>query len=358
MLAALGDYKPPKPIEAVTAEVISELPLKGMSTEDQFPASFVPPAEIVEPAAPASERKAATTSTLATASLVVGISGLCCFPAGIVAVVLGILAIKEISESANAKTGKANAVAGIACGSLSLLLLLTSVLMSTAGTVPLKQQGASDQTAPTVDRIASTPMEQTSPVESAAMRDFEYVIVGEDTMLNYKRSLDVRLSKKVSERELRSLAYELKNSDPTTYERTFIGYYLPNMTIDEGSWATTHFNPNLDVRVLGFSIKQERAVREVQYDRSRQTLGTWLDETPGGWGTTMFRLNGQLYRENVYRDGSRGSVSELVSHTKGTQTVLFDKQRSDAGEFYWIDDQGNLQMWDSEGRIAVAFLLD
>ena len=62
--------------------------------------------------------------------------------------------------------------------------------------------------------------------------------------------LDIRLNREVQEDVLRSIAMELKSSDRKKYERTFMLYYLPGMEVDAGGWASTHFNPDLEVIIL------------------------------------------------------------------------------------------------------------
>jgi len=59
--------------------------------------------------------------------------------------------------------------------------------------------------------------------------DVAYSIIDSYTFLDYKRSLDVRLNKKVSEATLQTIALKLKAQDSRHYERTFICYYLPGM---------------------------------------------------------------------------------------------------------------------------------
>ena len=56
--------------------------------------------------------------------------------------------------------------------------------------------------------------------------DISYSVVDTDIIPSIKRSLDVRLNKKVSEDVLRAIALELKSNDSQTYDRTFIVYRL------------------------------------------------------------------------------------------------------------------------------------
>lgn len=64
-----------------------------------------------------------------------------------------------------------------------------------------------------------------------------------------KRSIVVRIAEPLSEADLSRVAIELKRREFRDFERTFIEYYLPDMKVGAGAWATTHFNPELEVRV-------------------------------------------------------------------------------------------------------------
>ncbi len=93
--------------------------------------------------------------------------------------------------------------------------------------------------------------------------DREFEVTRSETFLHYKRSLDVRLPRKVSETRLRAIAQELRARDSRTYDRTFICYYLPGMEIDRGAWATTHFiDGKLEVRINEFILKSNPATVE------------------------------------------------------------------------------------------------
>lgn len=185
-------------------------------------------------------------------------------------------------------------------------------------------------------------------------KDVTYTIIDENIVPGIKRSLDIRLNNKVSEKVLRSIAMKLRNADSNSYERTFIGYYLPGMEVNAGSWATTHFNPDLEVRILGLTVEQEQALTQEPEDASREIIGSWLDESPfAGNRITIFRKDGKLFMENTYKDGSSGT-KELVAR-KSPLGQRFDKVGdSTAGGFWILDSNGDLQLRDNEGWIATA----
>ena len=100
-------------------------------------------------------------------------------------------------------------------------------------------------------------------VVSAIPNDVTYAIIDSHTIGGIKRSLDIRLNRKVPEDVLRAIALKLRSMDPRQFDRTFISYYLEGMQVGAGAWATTHFNPALEVRILGLSIEdEERLTRE------------------------------------------------------------------------------------------------
>jgi len=188
----------------------------------------------------------------------------------------------------------------------------------------------------------------------ATPTDATYSIIDTDIMPGIKRSIDVRLNKKVSESTLRTIALRLKAQDSRSYERTFICYYLPGMEVDSGAWATTHFNPNLEVKIQGLTSEQENAFRQLPDDPSREVIGSWLDESPFiGSRVTIYRQNGKLFLENTYKDGSIGK-KEMVEKSSSKGRTFQKKEGSPAGEYYLIDRQGNLQLWDQEGWFSTA----
>lgn len=83
-----------------------------------------------------------------------------------------------------------------------------------------------------------------------------YRILKEDSFLTYKRSLDIEVQPAntglPTKLQLTELAKQLYSQyEGEKYDRVFICYYLPGMVLNSGAWATSHFNPDLEVRILG-----------------------------------------------------------------------------------------------------------
>ena len=151
-----------------------------------------------------------------------------------------------------------------------------------------------------------------------------YSVISDNIYRNAKRSIDVRLEQKVSEEALRAIAMKLKNIERVKYERTFIAYYLPDMKVGAGAWATSHFDPSLEVRILGLTAAEETTMTREAKSTSRDVVGIWMDDRPLiGATITIYRENAKLYLESKYKDGS-GSTVEMneTRSSSGTKLVV------------------------------------
>ena len=92
---------------------------------------------------------------------------------------------------------------------------------------------------------------------SCGTNEIQYTIINEEKFLNIKTSLDIRLEFEVNKETITKIANELRKDGRRNYQRVFINYYLPGMEVGKGAWALSHFNPNLEVQILGFTGKNE-----------------------------------------------------------------------------------------------------
>ena len=190
--------------------------------------------------------------------------------------------------------------------------------------------------------------------QTATPDDVSYSTINSSTMGRFKRSLDIRLNKRVSEGSLRAIALKLKALDWRTYDKTYIAYYLPGMVVNAGAWATTHFSPNLEVRILGLTPKQLDKILAEPLPANDEIIGSWLDDRPYvGFRITIFRKDGKLFVEQVAKDGSRGT-DELIE-TKAPQGRRFDEGGgSSFGDHWVLGSDGNLQFRDNDGLYYTA----
>ena len=175
-----------------------------------------------------------------------------------------------------------------------------------------------------------------------------YSIINDDKFQDYRRSLDIRLSKRVSKEELEKIAYELKRQDSTNYERTFIVYYLPGMKVNAGGWATSHFNPDLEIRILGTTIEEEKRLKESASNQvDGKVLGRWRDNSVFPCITTLLEKDGKVFMNRVYKDGSKGEY-EMVTR-KVRNKIQYKEKNSKTSDYLVIKSNGDLAHGDREG---------
>lgn len=211
--------------------------------------------------------------------------------------------------------------------------------------------GEGDETA----RQTSEPADTT--VASGGTRtplppDLNYEIIGEDAFQDDRRSLDVRLNRKVSEDVLETLAYRLREQTSRSFERTFIVYYLPNMQLDTGGWATSHFDPELDVEILGVSEEATSRVEKIRDQYGQNLIGIWENNQPGSAATfALFKRGNGFGLEQIFPDGSSRTLT--VREQPSEIGRRFRDPENTFGE-YWLLRQGNLQLHDPKGLVFTA----
>lgn len=95
---------------------------------------------------------------------------------------------------------------------------------------------------------------QTLP-EELPQKPEGFTIIQESQLHKIKKSIDIRLQKKISEQELTKIAKYLKASKCRGFERVFMVYYLPDMTPGSGAWATTHYlGESMSVKIMNWMV--------------------------------------------------------------------------------------------------------
>ena len=184
-------------------------------------------------------------------------------------------------------------------------------------------------------------------------------VVTDVTFSTVKRSLDVRLGRRFTESHLKEFAEFLRKLDSRQYQRTFIMFYLPEMKIDSGAWATAIYQPELQIRIIGSTKEQyDKLQVSAPSDVAEKRIGRWLDGRAGLDCKMELVMRGDLIQMRyTYKDGSNSAESvESVASTSGQRVTRVS--RKSRGEFYVINGEGDLEFWDAEGRFYVAKKMD
>jgi hypothetical protein len=180
-----------------------------------------------------------------------------------------------------------------------------------------------------------------------------YRIVKDHKRPNIKRSVDVRINQRLTVEQLESIAFQIKESDYNSYKRTFILYYLPGQVIDSGAWASTHFNPTLDIQIFELSLSEyENLIKSAIKIKKQYLIGQWYESL----GTlsrvvTLYKKGSKVIMHYQYKDGSKGNKEVTISPTNNG--LKFEETKGNSfGEFYLINKDKYLESWDSDGIIG------
>lgn len=185
------------------------------------------------------------------------------------------------------------------------------------------------------------------------IRAWSYEITSDTSLHHYKRTVEVRISERVSESELRDLGEEILNTASRRYDRTFITYYLTSMKVGSGAWATTHCDPDMKVAICGTTSDQKKTLIAESQKRNagRDMIGTWRIEAPYVSRTiALFREDGKIERERIWKDGSSSIVE--MSETKTKLGMRYQEKDADgSSDYYIINKKKDLELCDSYGLV-------
>jgi hypothetical protein len=169
-----------------------------------------------------------------------------------------------------------------------------------------------------------------------------------------KCNINVELSEKISKEELTSIAKKLRKTR-MSYDKLWIFYNLPGMTVGTGAWATTHFTPNLEVEILGTTSETEKKMNSVKVDG--KMIGKWQDARPYSeclW--ILYEKNKKIFLKRTFSDGSSGEDEYIKKQFKGK--VRYELKQNPEKVYYLLEDNGNLSMWGQNGKFGDALKTD
>lgn len=181
-----------------------------------------------------------------------------------------------------------------------------------------------------------------------------YSVNSDEELPPYKRTVEVTLYERINEETLEQIGRAIKADGQRNVERTFIGYRLEQQDPNTAYWATTHYNPELSVRVSGLTADQYDTY--LNYDLSQDydnVLGSWLVERGTNAVIVAFEKDGQIHIDNFYPgEGAFGHAYERQELENGGQRL--QQADDEFGEYFVITADGDLQFWSDNGNYYTA----
>ncbi len=190
-----------------------------------------------------------------------------------------------------------------------------------------------------------------TPTEAAAptTRDIAIAILEEEVHPPHKRVLMIQLDRKLTEPQLRIVAQQLRDGDSVSYNNTFISYRLPG-TEAPSVWATSHFTPELSIVFNGMTIEEEASAR-ASTTPDGEVVGQWMNASVLGGKLTIVRTADGV--ELVTQFSPESSHAEKLVERPSRDGPRFYR-KSNPDEYYRVDGQGGLQVWDPDGLFMTS----
>lgn len=174
-----------------------------------------------------------------------------------------------------------------------------------------------------------------------------YSIISDESMGSIKRSVDVRLPDRVTVEVLEQYADQIYRKG---YDRTFITYYLSGMETGGGAWATSHYDPNLEVKIHGATIDEAGKLNNLSVQgEGREVIGSWMVSGILSRRIDIYEESGECFMSITYKDGS-SSVKEIVQSRRG-RFQCYTEQGNRHGEYYLVNSRGQIEVRDEIGVI-------
>lgn len=177
----------------------------------------------------------------------------------------------------------------------------------------------------------------------------EYKIVNEtpNEALN-KNNIDIELPSKTTREGLTVIANEIRSSR-TKYNKLWIFYYLPGMAHGSGAWATTHFEPELSVNILGSTIEQSKQQKQLVDSIEGAIVGKWNEEQATSSSYILLNRSGKLFLKTIFKNGQ--SMEREMRKRKVNQYLeRLDYIESMHGEYFLINKEGQLEFLNKNNK--------
>ncbi len=192
----------------------------------------------------------------------------------------------------------------------------------------------------------------TDKVKTNVVQPISYTVLEDEPLGRIRRSVELLLPERIEPADLERLAYEIRDGDPTKYERTFIGWRVEGDDLEGMYWASTHFDPNLDVQIIGPTAAEYAYLRDLNPVVPGVELGRWIETGMGRYSHLLvgYKTGGKTYFHMYMLDGDDKATEYIEERFAGEVRY---RRGADERDYMVINDGGELVFGDEEGVVRV-----
>lgn len=180
-----------------------------------------------------------------------------------------------------------------------------------------------------------------------------YSIINIRTNNKIKCVVSVRISEKLTATQLKSIAEKIKTEINPKSNYVYIAFLLPEMQDGNGAWASADFEPNLSIRFFGQSLEDEIQINKSVSKIKGDNIGIWSDpEIPGdvAYRIRKDEVNGLIIEVISTSDPKPSELTTSLKMVKKNGKTIF-KDLDHTGQYYLLEKNGDLSVYDNEGFV-------
>lgn len=178
--------------------------------------------------------------------------------------------------------------------------------------------------------------------------DFVYTIVKDNSNEALgKNEVEVEINKKLTIDQIATLADRIYESKPLQ-RRFYIFYFLEKYKKGDHAWAISHFDPNLEIEILGSSMLQDSTSGKIVANFKGDIVGKWYERDYTNSTYILYKLNSKKFMKTVFKDGEEMD-EELIEKKVPTGLRLDPKEKTN-GEYYILSNKDILEFYDEENK--------
>lgn len=163
-----------------------------------------------------------------------------------------------------------------------------------------------------------------------------------------KNQLSVELSSKLTEGQIATIAEELFNTKDKQ-RRFYISYNLKGVENTGIFWAISNFDPELEIEIIGSTIKQDKAKDKLAEKVEGEVIGKWDENKYTFSNLIIYKKDKKTFIKTVYKNGQTSDVE--LKETKNDKGIRYDyKDGGYNGEYFILNSNNGLELYNSENK--------
>ena len=149
------------------------------------------------------------------------------------------------------------------------------------------------------------------PDSISKIGDVQINIIEKEYIREWKANISIEIESHIDKNSIRWLAKKLKEEMFKNAKRVYIYIYLKNDLIKNYPWATAHFSPEFEIKILGAKKENIEALDKVVVVGN--ILKTWVDgysEAPAKY--FLVKENAKLFIKSFFAKNGLSNSYELI----------------------------------------------